>query len=107
MNKQPTPYACHIFVCTNLRDNPKNPGCGASGGSELKALLKQAINERGWKGRVRVSTTGCMGLCDTGPNVLLHPQGIHFSAVTEADLNTILNEVFPGETCAEKPRDFV
>jgi len=93
MNKSTTPYACHIFVCSNVRDNPKKPGCGASGGGELKAILKQAIKDRGWKGKVRVSTTGCMGLCGTGPNVLLHPQGLHFSAVTETDLPTILESV--------------
>ena len=93
MKTQPTPYACHIFVCSNLRDNPDNPGCGASGGGELKKLLKQAIQDRGWKGKVRVSTTSCMGLCGTGPNVLLHPQGTHFSAVTEADLPMIIETV--------------
>jgi len=94
MNKSTTPYACHIFVCSNVRDNrPENPGCGAHGGGKLKALLKQAINERGWKGNVRVSTTGCMGLCADGPNILLHPQGIHFAAVTENDLPAILESI--------------
>jgi (2Fe-2S) ferredoxin len=94
MQQQSTPYACHIFVCSNVRDNqPENPGCGASGGGELKALLKKEINERGWKGKVRVSTTGCMGLCGTGPNVLLHPQGIHFSGVKNSDLNILLQTV--------------
>ncbi|NOU35287.1 MAG: (2Fe-2S) ferredoxin domain-containing protein [Kiritimatiellaceae bacterium] len=94
MNKQPTPYLCHIFVCSNVRENnPANPGCGARGGAELKSKLKAAVNARGWKGRVRVSSAGCLGLCAQGPNVLLHPQGIHFSSVTENDLDTILTEV--------------
>jgi (2Fe-2S) ferredoxin len=94
MKKDTTPYACHIFVCSNLRDNkPENPGCGAKDGGELKAVLKQKIKDRGWKGKVRVSTTGCMGLCGAGPNVLLHPQGIHYSAVTDADLEPILETV--------------
>ncbi len=35
-------------------------------------------------------TTGCMGLCSDGPNVLLHPQGIHFSAVSAGDIDQIL-----------------
>ena len=93
MNKQPTPYLCHIFVCANVRENnPENPGCGAKGGGALKDKLKAAVNARGWKGKVRVSSTGCLGLCAQGPNVLLHPQGIHFSAVTENDLPAILRE---------------
>lgn len=93
MQKQPTPYLCHIFICANVRENnPENPGCGTKGGAELKSKLKAAVTARGWKGKVRVSTTGCMGLCGEGPNVLLHPQGIHFSGVTEADAETILAE---------------
>jgi (2Fe-2S) ferredoxin len=94
MNTQKSPYLCHIFICTNVRnDNPENPGCGTKCGPELKALLKKAVNERGWKGKVRVSTSGCMGLCGTGPNVVLYPQGIHFSAVTEDDIPQILNAI--------------
>jgi (2Fe-2S) ferredoxin len=94
MNKQTIPYLCHIFICTNVRENnPENPGCGAKGGNALKDQLKKAVNERGWKGKVRVSTSGCMGLCAQGPNVVLYPQGIHFSAVTENDLPTILEAV--------------
>jgi len=96
MRKQMTPYLCHIFVCSNVRKNkPENSGCGAKGGGELKAILKQEIKDRGWNGKVRISTTGCMGLCREGPNILLHPQGIHFSAVTEADLPSILAHVSP------------
>lgn len=94
MKKSVTPYCCHLFVCANVRENrPDNPGCGARGGEALKAVLKHEINERGWKGRVRVSTTGCMGLCGEGPNILLHPQGIHFSGVTEHDLEELLRTV--------------
>ncbi len=93
MKTQPSPYLCHIFVCSNVRDNPDKPGCGAKGGAALKDQLKKAVNERGWKGRVRVSTTGCLGLCGSGPNILLHPQGIHCSAVTENDLEAILETV--------------
>jgi (2Fe-2S) ferredoxin len=100
MQKQQTPYLCHIFICTNVRGNdPENPGCGIKGGGTLKALLKQAVKDRGWKGKVRVSTAGCMGLCGTGPNVVLYPQGIHFSAVTENDVPLImdaLHKMLPG-----------
>jgi (2Fe-2S) ferredoxin len=94
MNKQPSPYLCHIFICTNVRpDHPENPGCGTKDGPALKSLLKKAVDERGWKGKVRVSTSGCMGLCSTGPNALLYPQGIHFSAVTPDDVPAILDSI--------------
>jgi len=94
MKEQPTPYKCHVFVCTNTRENnPENPGCGAKDGKFLKSKLKAAVHTRGWTGKVRVSTTGCLGLCTQGPNVLLQPQGIWFSSVTEPDLENILGVV--------------
>ena len=90
MKKQKSPYLCHIFVCSNVRENnPLNPGCGAKGGDRLKDKLKESANARGWNGKVRISSSGCLGLCAQGPNVLLYPQGIWFSGVTEADLETI------------------
>ncbi len=97
MKKQPVPYACHIFICTNVREhNPENPGCGAQGSAALKEQLIAAVAGRGWKGKVRVSTSGCMGLCAQGPNIVLYPQGVHFSGVTAADLPEILNTA---QTC--------
>ena len=96
MQKQQTPYRCHLFVCTNVRENNlDNPGCGTRGGVLLKALLKQAVKDRGWKEQVRVSTSGCMGLCTQGPNVMIYPQGIHFSTVTPEDIPAILNTLEP------------
>jgi (2Fe-2S) ferredoxin len=94
MKTQPSPYLCHIFICTNVRENnPDNPGCGAKGGTGLKDQLKAAVTARGWKDKVRISTSGCMGLCGTGPNILLYPQGIHFSGVTEPDVPLILDTI--------------
>lgn len=94
MKTQKSPYLCHIFVCCNVRENnPDNPGCGSKGGNTLKDRLKTAVAERGWKGKVRVSTSGCLGLCTQGPNILLYPQCIHFSNVTESDIPEILNSV--------------
>jgi (2Fe-2S) ferredoxin len=94
MKKQNSPYLCHLFVCSNVRpNNPSNPGCGAKGGDRLKDKLKESANARGWNGKVRISTSGCLGLCSQGPNILLYPQGIWFSDVTEADLETILETV--------------
>lgn len=94
MHTQNAPYKCHLFVCTNVRENsPDNPGCGVKTGPMIKDDLKEAVNTRGWKGKVRVSTSGCLGLCAQGPNILLYPQGLWFSNVTEADLDTVLNTV--------------
>jgi len=89
---QEAPYACHIFVCTNDRGG-KGKSCEDGNASAVRSRLKAEIKDRGWKGRVRVSQTGCMGLCGKGPNIILHPQNRWFSGVSEADIPEILTEV--------------
>ena len=85
-----SPYIAHVFVCTNDRKGERK-SC-ADGGSELiKSELKNAVAAKGWKGKVRVSTSGCMGLCEGGPNVMIYPQKIWFSAATDGCVSEILS----------------
>jgi (2Fe-2S) ferredoxin len=92
MNKQETPYKTHLFVCVKSR-NGERKSCGDSGGGALRAALKEEIKNRGWKGAVRVSESSCLGVCDAGPNIMVHPQKIWFSGVTTADLPEILDQI--------------
>jgi len=93
MNRQPSPYRCHIFVCANDRRGADQSCADGGVGPALKAELKAAVKARGWEGSVRVSTSGCMGLCRRGSNVMLYPQGLWFSAVTLADAPALLDAV--------------
>ena len=92
MKQRISPYKCHLFVCTNSR-NGERKSCGDEGSAHLKAMIKTEIKNRGWKGIVRVSESGCLGLCDTGPNIMVHPQKIWFSAVSRDDLPEIIQIV--------------
>ncbi|MCX7819254.1 MAG: (2Fe-2S) ferredoxin domain-containing protein [Kiritimatiellae bacterium] len=94
MRSQPTPYRIHIWVCVNRREDGSK-ACGNELQMRLKDALKAAVEARGWKGRVRVSHSGCMGLCAQGPNVMVHPLGRWYSGVTEADVPAILDDVAP------------
>ncbi len=89
MKRNKTPYQCHLFVCIKTRDGIRK-SCGEAAGPDLQAALKDAVKDRGWKGTVRVSTSGCLGQCEAGPNVMMYPQGIWFSAVTHDDIPEIL-----------------
>ncbi|MCF6147890.1 MAG: (2Fe-2S) ferredoxin domain-containing protein [Candidatus Kuenenia sp.] len=86
------PYICHVFVCTNDRHGERK-SCADGNSSSVLSLLKDAIAEQGWKGRVRVSQSGCLGLCMKGPNVLLYPQKIWFSSVAESDVPDIMKKI--------------
>lgn len=88
-NCNQSPYIAHVFVCTNDRGGARK-SCADNNSDAVKALLKEAVNERGWKGRVRISTSGCMGLCAQGSNVIIYPQKIWLSGVVPERVEEIL-----------------
>ena len=88
-DEQKSPYDSHVFVCTNDRGGVRK-SCADGNSQEIRTRLKSEINNRGWKGRVRVYQCGCMGLCAKGPNVMIYPQQSWFAAVTEEDTDAII-----------------
>jgi (2Fe-2S) ferredoxin len=87
-----SPYVSHIFVCTNDRHGKKK-SCADDDGPAIRKALKEAVARKGWKGKVRVSQSGCMGLCAVGPNVMIYPQKIWFSKVSTDDADLIISKV--------------
>ena len=92
MEENVSPYVCHVFVCTNDRNGEKK-SCADGNSTDIRKTLKKEVNTRGWKGKVRVSECGCLGLCQKGPNVILYPQKIWFSEVLESDVPGIISEI--------------
>jgi len=86
------PYLCHIFICTNDRQGARE-SCADQKSPELRAAIKQAVESRGLKPRVRVSASGCLGLCAQGPNVIIYPQKIWFAQVGLDDVELIMAKV--------------
>lgn len=94
MDKKPVPYTKTVFVCTNAREGGRvacgNPG---RGGLELCEALKHAVKEKGLKGRIRVARSGCLDLCEKGPNAFVYPGGEWLSGVTAADVPGIIDKL--------------
>ncbi len=89
------PFRCHVQVCVNDRKGER-PSCADKGSVEIRKKLKAKVKALGWdKQGIRVSQTLCLGLCDSGPNVLLYPQNIHYPEVRgEAeDIQNILDQI--------------
>ena len=87
------PYKCHVIVCVNDRQGQRK-SCADGNSQEIRQRLKEAIASRGWpKNDVRVSQGLCLGLCQSGPNVMIYPENILFSHVTLEDLPSILEKV--------------
>ncbi len=96
MQQQSGPHVCQIMVCVNDRQGSRQSCADGGHGPAIREALKRRVKELGWdKTRVRVARVLCLGLCGEGPNVMIMPQNIWFSKVTEADIETILDTVRP------------
>ncbi len=90
---QPAPYKCHLFVCINDREGERK-SCADGSSPQLRLKLKERLQEKGLLAEgVRVSQSKCLGLCGEGPNVLVYPQNLWYSAVTPGDVERIVGDV--------------
>jgi len=92
MKKRTTRYKVHIFICTRQRDD-ETKSCAEGDAPAVKERLKEIAEERGWKPKVRVSDSGCLGVCAAGPNVMIYPQQLWFTGVRLEDCDAIAEEV--------------
>lgn len=92
MKQRKTPFVCHLFICTRSRDGEKK-SCGNVNALDFKSALKTEIQNLGWKGKVRVSESSCLGLCAAGPNIMIYPQKIWLASVAPNDLPEIIEIV--------------
>ena len=91
MESKPSPYLKHLFVCVNRRD-PGVTCCSHTGGEAIKEKLKAFVKDNGLKGKVRVSSSGCMDLCAQGPNVMVEPDHRWYHHVTLEEVDRIIEE---------------
>ena len=87
-----SPYVSHVFVCTNDRKGERK-SCADNNSQLTKSKLKDVVDEKGLKGKVRISTSGCMGLCAKGSNVMIYPQKVWFSEVSPDDVDEIVSTI--------------
>ncbi|MBO33927.1 MAG: ferredoxin [Rhodospirillaceae bacterium] len=83
-------FKAHIFNCGNERPAGHPLGCCVSRGSdELKGYMKEKIGELGIEG-VRINQAGCLGRCDTGPVMVVYPEGVWYTYNSKADIDEIV-----------------
>jgi len=79
-------YERHIFVCTNERPAGHPRGCCKARGAEaLRDALKAEVHHLGLSTIVRVNNAGCLDACESGPVVVIYPEGIWYGKATAAD----------------------
>ena len=92
MKEEKVPYCRMIFVCTNASHDGDRPVCAAGRSEEILKGLKEEVKKRGLKGKVRALKSGCMDLCEKGPNVMVFPDGTLHSDVSPQDVPLLINK---------------
>ncbi len=84
-------YDFHFFICTNERP-PGNPkGCCKSKNSEaLIEVFKKEVAAVGKSQKVRVQKSGCLGVCGSGPSLVVYPEGSWYGKIQPSDVQEIV-----------------
>ena len=69
-------------------------GCQASDSLEIRKRLLKRVKENDLSNMIEVNQTGCFGLCEVGPNIVVYPQGIFYCGVKLKDVDRIVEEHF-------------
>lgn len=83
----------HVFVCTQSRP-PGHPrgSCMEKAGGDVMAEFGQQFEQKGLWGRFQLTSAGCLGGCDSGPVVLIYPEGVMYGNVSKEDVGAIVDE---------------
>ena len=87
------PFRYHVFVCDQQKPEGA-PSCGARGGLAVIEALRREVAARGLEGQVQVTACGSLGLCESGPNLVVYPEGTWYGGVTPADAAELVEEHF-------------
>ena len=83
-------YRHHVMLCCGKQ-------CEQEEERSLLQYLKQRISEeeleRG-EGAVRANRAGCLGVCQQGPIMVVHPDGVWYCNLNKGNIDRIIDEHF-------------
>ena len=91
------------MICTNQKAAGKQC-CANTGGEEYFDYLKSRLLELDLHGpgKYRVSKSGCLGRCSSGPCIVIYPEGVWYSYTSLADIDQIIeSHLIAGETAEQ------
>ncbi len=72
-------------------------GCRAFGSGELAAGLREEVDKQHLSGEVEVKLTGCHGLCERGPIVVIQPEGLFYAGLRPEDAAAVVRALAHGQ----------
>jgi NADP-reducing hydrogenase subunit HndC len=78
-------YRSHVLICGGT-------GCHSSGSSDIREVFQTELKKNHLENEVLLVQTGCFGLCEVGPVVIVYPEGAFYSRITKEDVPRIVSE---------------
>jgi NADH-quinone oxidoreductase subunit F/NADP-reducing hydrogenase subunit HndC len=78
-------FRSHVLVCGGT-------GCASSNSAKIKEQFESKIEEMSLDKEVQVISTGCFGLCEEGPIVVVYPEGAFYNKMTVEKVDKIVEE---------------
>jgi len=88
-------YRSHVLVCVD-------PECLKKGAHEVMDALQDELVAQGLIEEVQVLETSRIGGCDQGPELMVYPEGVHYSNLTADDIAFLVEEHFLKGRVAQK-----
>ncbi len=92
------------------RKDPEKPaiaicsgaGCHGLGNGGVIRAFEEDIKKHGLAGTVDIRATGCHGMCEQGPNVVIYPEEIYYVKVTPEDVPEIVKQTVQGKKVVDR-----
>ncbi|MCW4043206.1 MAG: NADH-quinone oxidoreductase subunit NuoF [Candidatus Bathyarchaeota archaeon] len=78
-------YRSQVLVCGGT-------GCTSSGCNKIVEALQAEVKKHDIENEIELVKTGCFGLCELGPIVIVYPEGSFYSQVKAEDVAEIVEE---------------
>lgn len=80
-------YRSHVLVCVD-------PECLEKGAHEMLDSLQDELIDQGLNDEIQVLETSRLGGCSHGPEMMIYPEGIHYTSITADDMPYLVTEHF-------------
>jgi (2Fe-2S) ferredoxin/ubiquinone/menaquinone biosynthesis C-methylase UbiE len=87
------PFRYHVFVCTQEKAEGV-PCCSVAGSGRVLNALHGELGAKGLADEIQVSSCGCLGICDSGPVMIVYPEGTWYTKLTPSDVPEIVASHF-------------
>ena len=77
-------------------------GCHSSGSGKLIARLAELAARDAMQDEIAIERTGCFGLCSEGPILVVQPEGVMYTKVSEDDMEEIWESHVKGGKIVER-----